>query len=106
VIWATAYLDEAARCGRVLLLHEGALLADAPPAEFIAPLHGRVFRLTVPPGARRLVGNRAAGAPEVLDAAVEGDAVRVVLRDGAPPPDPTKFGGLAITPLAPRFEDG
>jgi len=37
VIWATAYLDEAARCGRVLLLHQGTLLADAPPADFIAP---------------------------------------------------------------------
>ena len=50
VVWATAYLDEAARCGRVLLLHQGKLLADAPPDEFLAPLQGRVFRLTVPAG--------------------------------------------------------
>jgi ABC-2 type transport system ATP-binding protein len=106
VIWATAYLDEAARCGRVLLLHEGTLLADLPPADFIAPLRGRVFRLTVPEGARREVGNVAAADPDVLDAVVEGDAVRLVLRAGAAPPDPEKFGGLALTPLAPRFEDG
>jgi ABC-2 type transport system ATP-binding protein len=32
VVWATAYLDEAARCGEVLLLHEGRLLAQGPPS--------------------------------------------------------------------------
>jgi ABC-2 type transport system ATP-binding protein len=50
VVWATAYLDEAARCGRVLLLHEGKLLADAPPDEFLAPMAGRVFRLDLSVG--------------------------------------------------------
>ena len=30
---ATAYLDEGERCDRVLILHNGRLLADAPPAE-------------------------------------------------------------------------
>jgi ABC-2 type transport system ATP-binding protein len=106
VIWATAYLDEAARCGRVLLLHDGALLADAPPGDFIAPLQGRVFRLSVPVGARRMVANRAAADSGVLDAVVEGDAVRLVLRKDAKPPDPAKFGGLSLAALAPRFEDG
>ena len=53
VVWATAYLDEAARCGRVLLLHEARLLADVPPDEFVAPLAGRVFRLDLPAGERR-----------------------------------------------------
>jgi ABC-2 type transport system ATP-binding protein len=106
VIWATAYLDEAARCGRVLLLHDGALLADAPPGDFIAPLQGRVFRLSVPDGARRMVANRAAADSGVLDAVVEGDAVRLVLRKDAKPPDPAKFGGLSLAALAPRFEDG
>src|ERR1700722_4230475 len=89
VVWATAYLDEAARCGRVLLLHEGELLADVPPADFMAPMQGRVFRLTVPDGARRMVAERAARDPRVLDAVVEGDEVRLVLREGAAAPDPT-----------------
>ena len=106
VIWATAYLDEAARCGRVLLLHEGALLADVPPQDFIAPLQGRVFRLTVPSGARRQAATQAAADPDILDAVVEGDTVRLVLHKTAAPPDPTKFGGLTLTPLPPRFEDG
>ncbi len=106
VVWATAYLDEAARCGRVLLLHEGELLADVPPADFIAPMQGRVFRLTVPSGARRMAAGTAAKDPRILDAVVEGDDVRLVLHEGASPPDPIALGGLTLTPRAPRFEDG
>ena len=106
VLWATAYLDEAERCGRVLLLHDGTLLADAPPAEFLAPLAGRVFRLAVPGSQRREVARRAAADSAVLDALVEGDVVRVVLRAGAAPPAPTTFGATGATPTAPRFEDG
>jgi ABC-2 type transport system ATP-binding protein len=106
VIWATAYLDEAARCGRVLLLHQGRLLADAPPDEFLAPLRGRVFRLTVPAGGRRAVARRAAHDPAVLDALVAGDTLRIVLREKAAPPSPEALGGTALEPLPPRFEDG
>ncbi|PPQ25779.1 ATP-binding cassette domain-containing protein [Rhodopila globiformis] len=106
VVWATAYLDEAARCGRVLLLHEGRLLADGPPDGLTAPLQGRVFRLTVPDGTRRAVATKAAADAGVLDAVVEGDAVRLVMRPDTPPPDPARLGGLALSPLPPRFEDG
>ena len=88
VVWATAYLDEAARCGRVLLLHQGRLLADAPPDAFLAPLRGRVFRLAVPAGGRRAVARRAAQHPAVLDALVAGDTLRVVLREGVKLPAP------------------
>ena len=106
VIWATAYLDEAARCGRILLLHQGKLLADAPPDEFLAPLRGRVFRLAVPAGGRRAVARRAAHDPGVLDALVAGDTLRIVLREGATLPSPEALGGTALEPLPPRFEDG
>ncbi len=101
VVWATAYLDEAERCGRVLLLHQGTLLADAPPAEFLAPLRGRVFRMALADGGRRAAARQAAARPEVLDAQVAGDALRIVLRDGAPMP-----AGIELQPVAPRFEDG
>jgi ABC-2 type transport system ATP-binding protein len=106
VVWATAYLDEAGRCGRVLLLHQGKLLADAPPDEFLAPLRGRVFRLAVAAGGRRAVARRAAHDPAVLDAVVAGDTLRIVLRENAAPPSPEALGGTALDPLPPRFEDG
>jgi ABC-2 type transport system ATP-binding protein len=106
VVWATAYLDEAARCGRVLLLHQGKLLADAPPDEFLAPLRDRVFRLTVPAGRRRAIARRAAQDPAVLDALVAGDTLRIVLRENAAVPAAAELGGIALDPLPPRFEDG
>ena len=58
VVWATAYLDEAERCGRVVLLHEGRMLAEAPPGDFLAPVAGRVFSLAVPLAGRRAAGNQ------------------------------------------------
>jgi len=106
VIWATAYLDEAARCGRVLLLHQGRLLADTPPDAFLAPLQGRVFRLEVPGTSRRAIARHAAQNPAVLDAVVAGDTLRLVLRAGAAVPTPQALGGTALEPLPPRFEDG
>jgi ABC-2 type transport system ATP-binding protein len=33
ILVSTAYLDEGERCDRILILHNGSLLADAPPAE-------------------------------------------------------------------------
>jgi ABC-2 type transport system ATP-binding protein len=106
VVWATAYLDEAARCGRVLLLHEGRLLADVEPDTFLAPLAGRVFRLAVPASERRAAARRLAAHPSVLDAQVAGDALRIVLRAGAPAPDAAALGGRTLDPQPPRFEDG
>jgi ABC-2 type transport system ATP-binding protein len=116
VVWATAYLDEAARCGRVLLLHEGKLLADAPPEEFLAPLAGRVFKLGLASdpshndvrqaAAPRAIARRAAAHPSVLDAQVMGDALRIVLRADATVPQAASLGGQALTTLPPRFEDG
>lgn len=105
VVWATAYLDEAARCDSVLLLHEGALIAAMPPAEFTAPLVGRVFRLSVSAEQRRAVAARARQAPEVLDAVLEGDGVRLVLKASAAVPEAASFGAIGIEPIAPRFED-
>jgi ABC-2 type transport system ATP-binding protein len=106
VVWATAYLDEAARCGRVLLLHQGRLLADAPPAEFLAPLQGRVFRITARAGTRRAAAAHAAANASVLDAVVDGAEVRIVLRRGATLPERATLGATSVEPATPRFEDG
>jgi ABC-2 type transport system ATP-binding protein len=105
-VWATAYLDEAERCGHVMLLHEGRLLAQGPPADFLAAMQRRVFRLAVPMPERRSVARQAASHPAVLDALVAGDALRIVLRQGAALPSAEELGGERLEPVAPRFEDG
>ena len=106
VVWATAYLDEAERCGRVLLLHEGRLLADATPEAIMASMRGRVFLLDVPPGQRRAAVRQASAVAAVADASVQGDWLRIVLRPGADLPYPSALGGTALRPAVPRLEDG
>jgi ABC-2 type transport system ATP-binding protein len=106
VIWATAYQDEAGRCDDVLLLHQGAVLANAAPSVFLAPMQGRVFRLTTANTDRRAASRQASANPAVLDAVLEGAEVRIVLHRHAATPDATALGGTALTPVVPRFEDG
>jgi len=45
IVMATPYLDEAERCGRVALLHEGRLLALDAPATLTARLHGQLIEV-------------------------------------------------------------
>ena len=40
VLLSTAYLDEAERCDRVILLHQGRLLGEGTPESFSRPLDG------------------------------------------------------------------
>lgn len=107
VVWATSYLDEAERCARVLLLHEGRLLSAAPPQDFLAPLAGRVFRMNLPAaGQHRQAASLALQNKNVLDATVQGDSLRLVLRAGEAASPPREMGGVALAPVPPRFEDG
>jgi drug efflux transport system ATP-binding protein len=47
IVMATPYLDEAERCGRVALLHQGHLLALDRPAVLQALLPGRIYEVIV-----------------------------------------------------------
>ena len=108
VLLSTAYLDEAERCGTVLLLHEGHLLGTGAPGDVSAEIAGRSFRATATLPRRRLQA-RLARLPWVLDAVIQGDGVRVVTTAGTSP-DPaalqTEAPDLRFTPVPPRFEDG
>jgi ABC-2 type transport system ATP-binding protein len=46
IVMATPYLDEAERCARVALLHEGRLLALDTPQRLQAPLAGQLLEVT------------------------------------------------------------
>jgi ABC-2 type transport system ATP-binding protein len=52
VLWSTAYLDEAERCGEVYLLNEGKMLFSGPPGDLTDRMQGRSFKLG------NIVGNR------------------------------------------------
>ena len=107
VLFSTAYLDEAERCDAVLLIHDGRLLGSGPPGSFTAEMAGRSFLASAGLGRRQLQA-RLAAAPGVVDAVIQGSAVRVVTA-AATPPDPTALVAgvpdLALMPTPPRFED-
>ncbi|HVN32379.1 MAG TPA: ABC transporter ATP-binding protein [Thermoanaerobaculaceae bacterium] len=65
LVIATPYLDEAERCSRVVLMHRGRVLADAPPAELRGLLPGVIVEVAAQP--RGLVTEALSTMPGVED---------------------------------------
>ena len=108
VVWSTAYLDEAELCDDVRLMSAGRILASGTPGELMGAMRGRSLHLTGVTAPRRDVLQRALRAPEVMDGVIQGDHVRLVLREAGRLPDlgPLQAGpGAALVPVAPRLED-
>jgi ABC-2 type transport system ATP-binding protein len=108
VLFSTAYLDEAERCDAVLLIHEGRLLGHGMPGSFTAEMAGRGFSAAAPGIGRRRLQAVLADVPGVIDAVIQGSAVRVVTATPGPP-DPAVLApslpGLTLVATPPRFED-
>ena len=108
VLWSTAYLDEAEKCDTVTLLSDGKRLYDGPPQALTDKIKDRVIRVAVPSEGRRVILQHALDDPAILDGTVQGDALRLMLREGAAAPTPQSLGiapGTSIEPVRPRFED-
>jgi ABC-2 type transport system ATP-binding protein len=104
VLLSTSYLDEAARCDRVVVLHQGKVLSEGPPSRVTVLAEGRTF--TVKPSrdqAPRKLQARVLAEPGVVDASPEAGLVRVVRRDGGLG---GALAGLVPSPTPARFEDG
>ena len=108
VLLSTAYLDEAERCDTVILLHQGRLLGQGTPSAFSEPLAGHSFLVKIEGIAKRSLQTRLAGLPGVVDAIIQGERVRVVMRE-AKPPDLSALEagkeGAEVRPVDPIFED-
>ena len=101
VIWSTAYLDEAENCDEVLLLNQGKLLFNGAPAELTQRIEGRSYRFPTTLEDRRPALMALLQSDAVIDATIQGKAVRVVLAKDAHPDDT----GYALEPVKSRFED-
>ena len=87
VVWSTSYLDEAEQCDAVMLLNEGRLLYDGPPAGLLERVRGRVWRLGgLAPDKRRRKLMRLLCNPNVTDAVLQGRSLRLVAAPDAAPP--------------------
>ncbi len=74
---ATPYLDEAERCTRVLLMHQGTILADAQPQEIPGLMPGTVIEITASPRAAAVEALTALGT--VVDVSVFGTTLHAHL---------------------------
>ena len=75
---ATPYLDEAERCTRVLLMHEGSLLADSRPQEIPGMMPGTILEVTATP--RAAAADILTSQEGVADVSVFGTTLHVHLR--------------------------
>lgn len=64
VLVSTSYMDESAYCNRTLIMYEGRLLMDAPPADVIARAKGMCVTVRTPEGLHaRQFQSRLAAVP-------------------------------------------
>jgi drug efflux transport system ATP-binding protein len=81
IVMATPYLDEAERCVRVALLHEGQLMALDEPSALQAKFPGALLEVVVE--AQRPPVDLLTAIPGVADVQVFGDGAHVRLAGGA-----------------------
>ena len=103
VLWSTAYMDEAERCAHVLMLDQGRLVYQGPPAGFTGRVAKRVFSFVPPSGEARAMLARWQQEPDIRDALIQGNRIRVVLRN--PHGGPFSRNGVELHPVEPRLED-
>ncbi|PTY05009.1 multidrug ABC transporter ATP-binding protein [Opitutaceae bacterium EW11] len=107
---STAYLDEAERCNRLALLHEGRLLALGTPNEVKRMMPGALYEVRTP-SPRRAAALLREGFPGAA-VGLFGDRVHLAVRDGANLEKRTRdvvtSGGLelqSVRPIEPSLED-
>jgi len=83
IVMATPYLDEAERCSRVALLHEGALLALDEPEALRRSIAGRILEVVT--DAPRPPLQAMAAVPGVTDVQAFGERAHVRLEPGRDP---------------------
>lgn len=108
VLLSTAYLDEAEHCNDVIMFHEGQLLGQGSPGTFSASMQGRTYTVAIPGMKNRILQGDLLRSPDVTDAVVQGDRVRLVMGGTVPPEAATLLPSaknMSVTPVKPRFED-
>jgi ABC-2 type transport system ATP-binding protein len=79
ILVTTAYLDEAERCHRVALLHEGGILFCDAPARLKRSLSGAV--ISIVSGEARGIQNLLTGAEGISSTMLVGDGLHLVVQD-------------------------
>jgi ABC-2 type transport system ATP-binding protein len=110
ILMSTPYLDEAERCTRVALVHDGQTLAVDEPARLRGLIPGRMLEL-VAHGAE--AADIVRGLPGVADAQVFGERIHVTLTGDAGDVEDrftralqtTRLAGVPVRRVQPSLED-
>ncbi|WP_312797979.1 ATP-binding cassette domain-containing protein [Tianweitania sp.] len=108
VVWATAYLDEAELCDDLCLMNEGKVIFSGAPREQKERMQGRCIQVRDIGGNRRHFLRHALGSPSVVDGVIQGESVRLVLKEGLSQPDSGVLDGepnARVVTVEPRLED-
>ena len=109
MLLSTSYLDEAERCDHVVVMHEGKVLAQGPPATSARLAAGRRLpRRSAAGKAKPRVDLQAEllDEPGVVDAVPEGGQVRFVRGATTACARADSRGVRSSSRSPPRFEDG
>ena len=102
--------DEAELCDHVLLMADGEVRTSGTPADLMGAMASRCWLLEageLDGRERRALLRRALAHPAVMDGAVAGERVRLLLRPGQMPPPLAELGLLegGLVPTPARLED-
>lgn len=105
IVLSTPYMDEAARCHRVGLIHQGRLLLEGDPAALLAAFPNRAFR--VEGGDRNALVDALGRDARVVAMSPTGERVRIVVAPDAVDGVGDRVAALGgrLVPTAPDFED-
>lgn len=102
ILWSTSYLDEAEGFDEVMLFNEGKMIYNGIPSMLTKTMEGNVFLARKDDMKNRaLLRTLLKSGKKIVDAVIEGDAVRLVVKDDAVKKEFQDF----ITPVKPKFED-
>jgi len=107
ILMSTPYLDEAERCTRVALVHEGRVLAADEPGRLRRLIPGRMLEVIAPADSAEV----ARHLPGVVDAQVFGDRIHVTLDEAADESrfraalETTRLAGAHVRQVQPSLED-
>jgi len=111
ILMSTPYLDEAERCTRVALLHEGRTLAVDAPGGLRALIPGRMVEVVAP--GRTDAAAIARTLPEVTDVQVFGERLHLTLGESSDEAiervrrgiEATSLAGASVRAVQPSLED-